>query len=296
MNGKYDMENEKRYGLNYIDTLKFIREQPDKKAALETILQTKSSCIPDVLFKYISLTEDEKLNKQKLDTLRNQQIYMSSCKELNDPFDSKGYFYKPEQLLKFDRLKHCGGKLIDDFSSFSRIASFTSCGVNSMPMWAHYASNHMGFCVSYEMNESSNSALKGCMFPVQYIDKRIDITELMIEQAEQVCNAIDVQEKEGKKEIILNDLTLPFLTSFFVNLKHFSWDYEEEYRCTVGEGYKENPYFSAKPKSLYIGSKCKPVHATQLIAIAKEIAVPIYLMQFNESSKEYELQAKLITA
>lgn len=46
-----------------------------------------------------------------------------------------------------------------------------------MPMWAHYANNHAGFCVSYDMKE--NKQLSGCTFPVQYTNQRIDITSLM---------------------------------------------------------------------------------------------------------------------
>lgn len=40
---------------------------------------------------------------------------MSNVKDLNDPFDNKAYFYRPEELKKYERLSENGGKLIDDF-------------------------------------------------------------------------------------------------------------------------------------------------------------------------------------
>lgn len=57
------------------------------------------------------------------------------------------------KLEDVSRLKNHKGRLIDDFTSFVRGTCFTLNGVQSMPMWAHYANNHKGFCVSYNVKE-----------------------------------------------------------------------------------------------------------------------------------------------
>lgn len=145
--------------------------------------------IPDVLYKYYSLTNDKNLNKQKFQTLQKRKIYMSDVKEFNDPFDGKGYYYDANQLKKFDGLASHGGKLIDDFTSFIKATALTSNGVHFMPMWAHYSNNHTGFCVSYNMKH--NVVLSDCTFPVQYTDQRIDVTILMEQQAYMLTNEIE---------------------------------------------------------------------------------------------------------
>ena len=282
--------------INYVDLLQFIMKHPNKRQALETVLYTKTQCIPNVLFKYYSLTDDDRLNSIKLRTLQNQQIYMSLSKDLNDPFDSKGYFYNPQRLMEIERLKVHEGKLIDDFSAFTRVASLTSCGVNSMPMWAHYSANHKGFCVSYDMNVRENAQLKACVFPVQYTEKRLDITELMKLQAEKMDRIIREHQAEGKREIVFDDLTLIFTTAFFVNLKHSSWSYEQEYRCTIGEKREGEPYLSAIPKAIYIGAKCEQQNVIKLINIAKELSIQAYMMILDDVSEEYALVPRLITA
>lgn len=63
---------------------------------------------------------------------------MSDVKFLNDPFDNRAYFYRPEELKKFEWLTEYDGKLIDDFAAFCKVSALTSNGVNSMSMWAHY--------------------------------------------------------------------------------------------------------------------------------------------------------------
>ena len=46
---------------------------------------------------------------------------------------------------------------------------------NDMPMWAHYANEHQGFCVEYEIINNSN------FYPVIYVDNRLKSISLFIE-------------------------------------------------------------------------------------------------------------------
>ncbi|MBI6874647.1 DUF2971 domain-containing protein [Clostridium aciditolerans] len=106
----------------------------------------------------------------------SKKVYLAEPKSFNDPFDNKAFFYRNEVLSKYDFLKSFNGKIIDDFSSYVRLSSFTSNGVNSMPMWAHYSNNHQGYCVMYNTKLRENINLLSNLFPVQYIEQRIDIT------------------------------------------------------------------------------------------------------------------------
>lgn len=275
--------------MDYILAMDLLNQAPDKNEVFRMIYEITRLHIPDILFKYFSLTENTSLNKSKFETLHNRKIYMSDVKDLNDPFDCKAYFYRPEQLKKYARLAEHGGKLIDDFSAFSKVASFTANTINSMPMWAHYSNNHKGFCISYDMKDKRNAPLSNCTFPVQYTSKRIDVTDLMDFQVRKIIARIEKTITEGKKEVLYDDLSLIFMTAFFSNIKHETWDYEKEYRCITGANAPGMPFLTAVPKEIYIGMNCSQVHVDQLIKIAEELQVPVFKMIFDEYSTKYDL-------
>lgn len=276
--------------MDYLKAMFLINTSSNKNEVFKTLYQVTRLYIPDTLFKYYSLTDNIALNEQKLNTLERKKIFMSDTKYLNDPFDNKAYFYKPDELKKYERLPIHGGKLIDDFSAFVKISSLTSNNVYSMPMWAHYANNHTGFCVSYDMK--GNEQLFGCTFPVQYTKQRIDITSLMDQQAKKIIQELEIQSAEGKKQILIDDLSLVFLTSFFCNIKHLSWSYENEFRCTVGATAEGMPYLSARPKEIFIGMNCVSTYEDKIIKIGQVLNIPVYKMIFNELSPDYDLMPK----
>ena len=261
-----------------------------KAEVFKKIYQIVRMYIPDVLYKYYSLSGDETLNMKKFQTLSAGQIYMSDIDDFNDPFDGKGFFYNAAKLADIERLKPYKGKFIDSFNAYIKATSLTSNGVQSMPMWAHYSNNHTGFCVSYDMK--ANIGLSGCTFPVQYTDNRLDVTSLMRTQAEKIFDRIDSQMALGEKEVILDDLTIIFMATLLCNLKHTSWSYEHEFRCTTGATAQGMPYIDAKPKEIYIGMNCTPLHAKRLAEIASSCEIPIYQMEFDECSEVYALTAR----
>ena len=248
--------------------------------------------IPNTLYKYYSLSNDDALNRKKFETLSKQQIYMSAIEDFNDPFDSKCFFYDPHQLSDITRLKRHGGKLIDDFSSYIRGTALTENGFQSLPMWAHYSNNHAGFCVAYNMEE--NIPLKGCTFPVQYVEERLDITSFMKKWATQLCEKIDHNVSTGIKQTLIDDLSIVYMPLLLCNLKLSQWSYEKEYRCTTASNAKGMPYIEAKPKAIYIGAKCSVQHSKELIKIAQSLKIPVYKMSVDETNPSCELISSLI--
>lgn len=273
--------------MDYFKAMYLINNSSNRDEVFRYIYRLIRLHIPDVLFKYHSLTDNIDLNEQKLETVLQKKIFMSDVKYLNDPFDNKAYFYNTDKLKKYEFLKKHYGRLINDFSNFNKVSSLTANGVNSMPMWAHYTNNHTGFCISYDMK--SNVQLASCTFPVQYTNERIDITSFMDNQVKQMLQEKDRQLAKGKKQILLNDLSLIYLSLYFCNIKHISWSYEREFRCTVGTSAKGMPYISAVPKEIYIGMNCKPTYVDRLIKIANTLQIPAYKMKFDELDEEFKL-------
>ena len=250
--------------------------------------------IPDTLYKFYSLNDDNMLNEKKFGTLRDKKIYMANAKEFNDPFDGKAFFYNNKKLSDIKQLKKHDGKLVDDFTSWHRESALTKNGTSCMPMWAHYANNHKGYCVAYDMNDTANAVLSGCTFPIQYTEERLDITTYIKNYAQKISAEVDRQIELGVKEILLDDISLIFIEQYLSNIKHLSWEYENEFRCSIGEKDNQEPYISATPKAIYIGINCKKSHREKLLEIAKELSIPIYKMEVNNLSEKYSLEEKFI--
>lgn len=278
--------------MDYLKAMFLINTSCNKNEVFLAIYRVARLHIPDALYKYYSLTNDIALNEQKLETLQQKKIFLAEPKTLNDPFDNKAYFYRPDELKKYEWLEEYDGRLIDDFSAFFRTTSLTANQVNSMPMWAHYANNHAGFCVEYDMKK--NTELSSCTFPVQYTDERIDITGLMEDQVQTIMQAKSIQSSKGFKQILSDNLSLIYLVSLFCNIKHISWSYENEFRCSMASNAKGMPYAPAMPKAIYIGMNCLPTYRDKLIKIAAELQIPAYQMAFDEFNSNFNLIFKEI--
>lgn len=264
------------------------------KTAFDALYRVSRLYMPSTLYKYYSLTNNKSLNRRKLSTLKNKQIYMSDIKEFNDPFDGKAFFYDASSLATIERLKRCAGHLIDDFTKFNKGTSLTVNDTNCMPMWAHYANNHQGYCVAYDMDDSYNIDLSVCTFPIQYTDERLDITSFMKEYAKMLEFEINTQMACGQRKIQIEDLSIVYIAQYLCNIKHLSWSYEKEFRCTIAANAKSAPYIKAVPKAIYIGMKCSKKNRTALISIAKKLSIPVFQMKLVEYSESFGLEAILI--
>lgn len=281
-----------KYPMDYYKALRILSEADNGIAVTEifkTIYKITRLHVPEELFKYYSLSEDDALNKKKFKTLSEGMVYMAEIKDFNDPFDSRAFFYNPKALQDIGRLKKDKGRLIDNFTKYVRGTCFTANGIQSMPMWAHYANNHRGFCVSYNVEEDLE--LKSGIFPIQYTGERLDVTSLMRKQAESMSNLIDESVQRGEKVIVNNDLSIIYMALLLYNVKHVSWSYEKEFRYLVPSNVVGKEYAKAAPKAIYIGMKCEEKHKKALSDIADYRDIPLYQMGMDELSEKYELVA-----
>jgi hypothetical protein len=284
--------------VDYIKMFNFINDLQtplEKDYVFNEFIRISKLYLPTTLYKYYSLNDDNKLNEIKIETVKNRKVYMAKISELNDPFDSRAFYYDSNRLKSISKLEEHGGRIIDDFTSYSRISAFTANGVNSMPMWAHYANNHSGFCVSYNMNNPDNLALRSCTFPIQYSDKRFDVTDIMYDQAIKIDSLINDNLSKNEYIHIFEDKTIVFLILLLCNIKHLTWNYEKEFRCTIGktkDTENGNPYTAAIPEAIYVGMNCSEYNKLQLSKIANFLSIPLYIMIFNELSSDYSLVPK----
>lgn len=275
--------------LNAEKNVSHILNECIKETTFQTIYKITRLHIPEVLYKFGSLTDNEDMNEKKFQTLQKQQIFMSDIKDFNDPFDGKAFYYDPEKLIDIESLAAYHGRLIDDFTAFHKASSLTSNDVNCLPMWAHYSNNHRGFCVAYDMNSPNNRIMSSCTYPVQYTDQRLDITSFMRDAAIQYADEFNRQKALGHKYVPLNSASIIYLMVFLTNVKQLSWEYEKEFRCTMGSTAEGMPYINATPKEIYIGMNCMPAHANRLKQIAQNLGIPAYQMFFDGCAPLFNL-------
>ena len=285
---KWRKENSVDY-FKYMALLRLAKDETNTNNIFWMIKKTVDLYLPDTLYKYYALTDDEELDRKKFETLKGWKVYLSSPKEFNDPFDGRGFFYNPNEFLDINELRFYGGRIIDDFASFTISTALTSNGVNSMPMWAHYGSNHAGYCVSYDMNDEHNSMLRINTYPIQYIKERVDISGYLKEYVKQLMKRIQRYNHRGGDVLKLIDNSIVYMNILFTNLKHETWSYENEFRCTTASNSPDAPFNKAKPKELFIGMNCSQNNTNKLIDLAKEMNIDAYRMRFDDLSDTYDL-------
>lgn len=106
--------------------------------------------------------------KRDLDTLKNNQIFLPTLSQLNDPCegafhdqitsDSSGFLHP---YFKEDFKNFFEGNRKRGIYSLSKLP-------NHELMWAYYANSHAGFCIEYDLNELEKIDDFVCKFDIQY--------------------------------------------------------------------------------------------------------------------------------
>lgn len=288
---KYREENP----MDYIKVLELLNEYSEVPEVFQTIYKVIKLHVPDVIYKYYSLNDDEQLNLMKFDTLSNEEIFLSFSEDFNDPFDNKSFYFDIDTIQKYKFGFLFGEEFLDEHIKTSRFASFSASGYENLPMWAHYSNNHHGYCVSYSTTFKNNPEFSPHIFPIQYVEGRVDITKHLISFLDDIEVDINNSKKDGNREILVSNLMVLWIRLLMGFIKEKRWEYEKEFRVQKPNN-TTNPYkMKAIPSAIYIGSKCKDKHKMKLINIAFQLNIPIYQMEIDIKSKDYGLVAKQIS-
>lgn len=217
---------------------------------------------PALLYKYYSD------NELYLNSVRNNQMWYSAPCNFNDVFDcdisidKKKVFNEALKLFPDQRGIRQGSKMWRDFKGvinqqlrklrdhFDELRQTTgvSCfseSDHSLLMWAHYANNHRGMCVEYDLLEISNT-LKFTPIPVIYSKER------------SCFNFFDLQNLE-------KDTIQLFIRS--LSSKSPEWSYEREWRIIRDQEACGDKWNSEKkgallemirPSSVILGCAAQP--------------------------------------
>lgn len=273
----------------------------EKKKFVDAILSKKSFNgfqLPTKIYKFVSFGNDDKLNQNKITAFRNNQVYLSSPLNFNDPFDCQLSMELVESLDEFLKLgmnrkdrrlalknKRRKGnikkeitslqsEIVIDWNNFRQqmlACCFTESWDNFL-MWSHYANSYNGVCIEYDMCELLHN--KELLLPVLYTDK-------LIATKNYLCKS-DFQKNEPE---------LLYKAGIYAILsKHLSWSYENEWRLVKIEDSPTNGklYSISTPSSIYFGHNLNNDIKSELIESAIKLRIK-NLYDISISRTEYKL-------
>ncbi len=193
---------------------------------------------------------------------------------------------------KIEKIKNIDIR-IASFSNFDKYDEF----YKQIVMWSHYADNHKGFCVEYDLsvfqgnieltiedykfydhkeeylNERNCVAIKAGLFPVEYTSNRINIPVTKLRK----INSLN------SKEIISNkDIDELIYKTYIV--KSANWNYEKEWRIIIDakiSNYYNNKIPFPYAKKIYLGCKADNNLIDTMMKIGEEIGVEVTILKMD---------------
>jgi len=250
-------------------------------------LAIKAENMPKLLYQYQPNLENRRQG------LANNRIWLGSPEHFNDPYDCLFTFNDSlVQAAAHERLaKKFNG--VDEkmlAAALSKSSSLVSgalstirgwreelCKVScfsenprSLLMWGHYADNHRGFCVEYDLQRADAEQMRKKMYPVIYSDKPYDLTPWGIS--------------------LVNGSTIfnPQWPTLALIFKFKDWEYEREWRALEVSQAKidDHGWTVPAPVRVFLRSKMATADKQQFRAICDPVGVEVLEMHRAEGSFE----------
>lgn len=212
----------------------------------------------------IEIKEGNRTVNWDLENLKEDKLRMTTPTNFNDPFDcimsmideetlKDDYLKDYKELYCFlsknfisDKLQYIHNEYITKYMTFIKsmqICCFSS-DRDSILMWSHYANQHQGFCIEYNIEEMINRTVP--IRPVKY------------------CNHMPTLKFS---DLNFNDALLS---------KYSDWKYEKEWRVIFPKE-ETNQYIKRLfPSAVYIGCKASEKLISNLLLICNSKKIPCY--------------------
>ena len=253
---------EDNWGMDYISFL--------FQGKIEEAMEHKRNAIAARLYKF------QPYKESRIKTLESSKIFLSSPKDFNDVFDTKGIFYSEEFLKKvysnydfdisFEDFSTTIEAVLNNFYEQSGIACFSE-DLYNFPMWGNYADNRKGFCTEYEIfDKKVEDYYLDRFYKAIYLDRKFNFEKILEALLPKALNGETIPQSAG----IL-------LYSLLGTIKHDSWSYEKEWRYIIPEKFKEQD-FPFTVKAIYLGDKFDEDNYDRMKEIAKKLNCELYKM------------------
>lgn len=168
---------------------------------------------------------------------------------------------------------------------------------DSLLMWSHYANNHQGFLLAYDIDELKKAKRystdgmpidnKIRLEQVKYVSKQIDLSE-------EIEDYVRYNMMDTMGDVEERDVNVPqYKLREAITEKAEDWKYEKEWRLIprIIDLQKESPlaYIVCSPKAIILGTHCNKENSERIVSIAKKVDIPVYRLFLNEFSPEFKL-------
>jgi hypothetical protein len=252
----------------------------------EAAFLLKTEHLPRKLFKYRVVDEHTE------ELLNSGILWLANPETFNDPFDSASTFSfreieenirkgprsaKESLLVKLTRGDTLGlpdwlrGPLVEQMQGWGRALSVKvthsltkrlrqDLGVTcfsetptSVPMWAHYANQHSGFCCEWDLAQWPEDVLRRRLFPVVYAAETL------------------------RKPPLLTNPHYPGAPLLMAIIKAPEWSYEQEWRYVewgqrIGRG---RPVQLIPPTRVHLGLKVSSEHANRIRSLCATTGIEV---------------------
>lgn len=226
-------------------------------------------------------------NREKFATLRKGLLWLAKPCCFNDPYEFKAMY--PDVGKLGDANKEGALQVISNFQKVLLVSCFVGNYFdNNLPMWAHYANNHQGFCVEYSVVD------KTFCYPISYRESRFATAALLVKLHEGIRKAATEKREALDKET--QDCLYALLLSTMI--KSIFWQYEEEWRiiCPIEDTPEKgllclSNKLGLVPKKIYIGMYCDDDNREELITIAQHLHCSAAVMYLDDYSLDFKLKS-----
>lgn len=279
--------------LPYYDRDK-VNDEIDQEFSPEIIIpiveQINSGSMPESFTKLLS--------KEYLDNLKEKLSLITSPKDIENNLAISKNQIIPQLKKIVDELEIAFFEGILENAIKYKIACLSETNSSSL-MWGHYANNHRGFCLEYDISLVLEDCHKNCtdikycaefmmkpaIAPVVYNAERFDATSAFVSM---IMNYIkDICKIDS--EYYYSDLLLAVKVLL---TKSKDWAYEKEWRIFNKEecSVQHNPLLNIRPKAAYMGIRMSPEHKTAIKEICKDKGILCYQMVPQYFNSSYEIK------
>lgn len=156
--------------------------------------------------------------------------------------------------------------------------------MNNLPMWAHYANNHAGYCVQYKVDKKEN------VHRAMYLSKRYPIANTIKKFVGCRCMQNDTTVLPDKREWARIEFQkcLALIQEMYT-IKHNSWGYEDEFRLlcdSLPDELGRNMSAASMgltPTDVYCGVNCSDKHIEKIQSISKKTGLLLHRCKLSQT-------------
>lgn len=228
--------------------------------------------------------------------------YLNKLKEKNPMAAGVGYVFwngeKREEYLHdfIEEIISCVDHIKKSVRRNTKIICFSKV-YNSMLMWSHYADNHKGFLLAYDMQDIKSAERfnvndeiinnKTYLGEVSYVSNQLDLSDDIEDYVR--YNMMPTLGDVETQDIKISAIKL----REFMLQKSVEWEYEREWRLIprIISLEQESPlgYINCIPKAVILGAHCSKEDTIAINEIAKKKNISVYRMYLDELSPAFRL-------